>query len=423
MQKYLFNQYKIYLTIIIGFFLFPLQGQEVHFVALKELRPTQSVISHLQVTRKLSKYHKSPKKLDKDVNEIPRKTAVIGPNQTYFLTDGHHTFSAMYDYHLAGPDYKVAVEITHDLSNMSDLAFWNWMKNQNLTWLRDKDGKAISHTALPTNLGTKYLQDDPFRGAMFFLRDHFWQKPTPAIPFIEFYWAQYFREVPGLQPPKLVTQVAYMEWLKKIADHMQQIPKHINIGPTGQGPDSLGRLPVDPYTKPVFDFTVTDEDSGLVLAVVEIPTGSNEKWEHHKNNSDLLVWERVGEELRYINYLAYPFNYGSLPGTLSKKELGGDGDPKDVIILGNALPHGALLNVRIIGQLNMLDNGERDNKLIAVLPNTPPFSSLTDLEQLNNEYPGIKEIVRTWFLNYKGKTGSVTELEFAPYDSAHSTNE
>lgn len=41
-------------------FFVPLQGQEVHQVALKELFPTQMVISHLQVSDKLAKYHKNP---------------------------------------------------------------------------------------------------------------------------------------------------------------------------------------------------------------------------------------------------------------------------------------------------------------------------------------------------------------------------
>lgn len=417
MQKFVVSPLKLYLTVFLFIFFVPLQGQEVHQVALKELFPTQMVISHLQVSDKLEKYHKNPSFFFEDVNETPRKTAVIGPGQKYYLTDGHHTFSAMYDFHLAGPEYRVPVEITYNLSHLSDDEFWKWMTNQHLTWLNDGHGRVISHMNLPKNLGKSYLKDDQFRGAMYYLRGHFWNKPSPAIPFIEFYWAQYFRKVPELQIPEVDTQIAYMEWLKRIADHMRQIPHHMPIGPDGQGPDLLGRIELNTHAQPVFDFAYQYGNDGTVVAVIEIPTGSDEKWEHDKNNAGSLVWEQEGEDRRRIDYLPYPFNYGSVPGTLSKKELGGDGDPKDVIVLGKALPQGALLNVRIIGRLKMLDNGEQDDKLIAVLPNTLPFSSLNNMDQLAKEYPGIKEIISTWFLNYKGEKGRITNLEFTPCET------
>lgn len=399
-------------VLLILFFSLSLRSEEIIHVPLNKLFPTQAVISHDQVTRKLAKYVDKPARFQNDLKSSPLKTVVIGPQQKYYLTDGHHTFSAMYDYPLAGPEYKVPVNITHDMSQLSIDEFWLWMQESNLTWLKNPQGEAITYKELPQQLGQQHLKNDIFRGAVYFLRGHFWNKPSPAIPFVEFYWAQYFRQVPGLQPPHKLNQSTYMTWLKKISEHMQQIPKHIKIGPKGEGADDLGRLPVRALIKPIFDYISTSTEKDLVDVVIEIPAGSDEKWQVSKTEPDFLEWEKQEGLPRKINYLPYPFNYGSLPGTLSDKSEGGDGDPMDVIVLGKALPHGALLNVRIIGQLVMLDNGEQDHKFIAVLPDVPPFSSIKNINQLATEFPGMKNIISTWFFNYKGKKGTVTGLAF-----------
>jgi inorganic pyrophosphatase len=141
-------------------------------------------------------------------------------------------------------------------------------------------------------------------------------------------------------------------------------------------------------------------DAGLVNVVVEIPAGTNAKWEVVKE-SGKLEWEQRGGRPRVVDYLAYPGNYGMVPRTLLPKEFGGDGDPLDVIVLGPALERGSVAAVRLIGVLELFDGGEQDDKLIAVRPGAP-LGDVASLVELDERYVGISQIVKLWFANYKG---------------------
>jgi inorganic pyrophosphatase len=140
---------------------------------------------------------------------------------------------------------------------------------------------------------------------------------------------------------------------------------------------------------------------GSVRAIVEIPSGTSAKWEVSKDDPKAVYWELKNNKPRVINYLAYPANYGSIPGTALPKELGGDGDPLDVIVLGQAVPRGEVVDTRVIGVLKMLDGGEQDDKLIAVLAKNSPFSHIKSMAQLDTEFAGVSQIINLWFANYK----------------------
>ncbi|MEZ4215275.1 MAG: inorganic diphosphatase [Myxococcota bacterium] len=141
---------------------------------------------------------------------------------------------------------------------------------------------------------------------------------------------------------------------------------------------------------------------GTLNALVEIPAGTNEKWEASESDPTLLEWERLdGGARRVVRYLAYPANYGMVPGTLQRAEDGGDGDPLDVVVLGPALPRGALVAVRPIAVLALLDDGEVDDKIVAV-PASGPFSEVDDLAALRARFPGVDAILEAWFTHYKG---------------------
>jgi len=139
---------------------------------------------------------------------------------------------------------------------------------------------------------------------------------------------------------------------------------------------------------------------GNVNVVIEIPTGTTAKWEVEKPSGN-LKWEFIDGAPREVNYLGYPGNYGMIPRTLLPKDMGGDGDPLDVIVLGNAVERGAVLKTRIIGMLRLLDRGEQDDKLVAVVENSP-FSEIKNLEELDSNFNGIRTIIETFFTNYKG---------------------
>lgn len=141
-------------------------------------------------------------------------------------------------------------------------------------------------------------------------------------------------------------------------------------------------------------------EEGLMNVVIEIPTGTLEKWE--VNDTGAMAIEIKNGAKRKVEYLCYPGNYGMVPGTLLPESEGGDGDPIDVMILGPALERGAVVPCKLIGMLELLDGGEQDDKLIAVRENTI-FSHIDGMEQLNAEFNGVSEIIEIWFANYKGR--------------------
>lgn len=158
-------------------------------------------------------------------------------------------------------------------------------------------------------------------------------------------------------------------------------------------------------------------DAGLVQAIIEIPAGTNQKWEVDKT-SGKLIWEKKDGENRIINYISYPWNYGMVPGTWLPEEEGGDNDPLDIIILGPAQDRGSIAQVRLIGVIQMVDGGEQDDKLLAVLPGgSGPFNQINDIEDLSDEYPGVIDIIKLWLENYKGE-GIVTVLDIGDADLA-----
>lgn len=150
-------------------------------------------------------------------------------------------------------------------------------------------------------------------------------------------------------------------------------------------------------------------DHHLVNAVVEIPAGTNDKWEVEKTSGG-LHWEKKDGKPRVVQYLGYPANYGMIPRTSLPETLGGDGDPLDVVVLGPAADRGSVVRARPIGVLRLLDDGERDDKIIAV-PLEGPLSDAVDLDSLDSRYPGIRQILETWFTHYKGP-GRITSDGF-----------
>lgn len=142
-----------------------------------------------------------------------------------------------------------------------------------------------------------------------------------------------------------------------------------------------------------------DKD-GNINIVVEIPAGTNEKWEVNPETGN-LEWEIRNEKPRIVQYLPYVGNYGMVPQTLT-----GDGDTIDVLLLGDAIARGEVKKGRVIGVVKMIDKGEQDDKLIAIGENSV-FSEIKTLDEFNNKFPGITDIIKIWFANYKGPNGKV----------------
>ena len=160
-------------------------------------------------------------------------------------------------------------------------------------------------------------------------------------------------------------------------------------------------------------FSVSDN---VFNAVVEIPAGSSQKWEVDKISGQ-IEWEKRKGKYRVIDFLAYPGNYGFIPQTYQSVAMGGDGDPLDVLILGEALPKGTVVEIKILGSLNLLDGGEIDDKYIAIPVNSKLFKKVKDLDDAFIKYPGSIEIIRTWFEGYK-KPGKIQFMGYSKRQKA-----
>ncbi len=107
-------------------------------------------------------------------------------------------------------------------------------------------------------------------------------------------------------------------------------------------------------------------------ALIEIPKGCKEKYELDKETG-LLRLDRV-----LYTSTVYPANYGFLPLTLAD-----DGDPLDVLVLGNA-PIYPMTLVRCypIGVIKMIDGGSLDEKIIAIPFGDPTYNCYRDISEL-----------------------------------------
>ena len=113
------------------------------------------------------------------------------------------------------------------------------------------------------------------------------------------------------------------------------------------------------------------ENPDKVHALIEIPYGSNIKYEIDKDSGAIFV-DRVMYSAMY-----YPANYGFVPNTLAA-----DGDPADILVLNEyPLIPGSVIKCRLIGVLVMEDESGMDEKLLAV-----PIS------KVDPTYDNIKEI-------------------------------
>lgn len=140
---------------------------------------------------------------------------------------------------------------------------------------------------------------------------------------------------------------------------------------------------------------------GDIRAIIEISAGTLDKWEYDLSLKKMR-WDKKNGKPRVINYLPYPANYGMIPRTILPKELGGDADPLDVIVLGHSMPRGSVVKAKLIGVIKLTDKGEQDDKLIAVAKNSPLYK-INNIKELDAKSYGVSNILQTWFTNYKGR--------------------
>jgi len=108
------------------------------------------------------------------------------------------------------------------------------------------------------------------------------------------------------------------------------------------------------------------------IAVVEIPKGSKNKYELDKETG-LIILDRI-----LYTSTHYPANYGFIPRT-----YGDDLDPLDVLVLSSeSIATLALVQCYPIGVISMLDNGRKDEKIIAIPFGDPTYNTYQDISEL-----------------------------------------
>jgi len=141
-------------------------------------------------------------------------------------------------------------------------------------------------------------------------------------------------------------------------------------------------------THPWHDIELGPEAPRVFQAVIEIPKGGKVKYELDKATGLLRV-DRV-----LSSSVVYPANYGFIPRTLSD-----DGDPLDLLVLMQepVVPL-SILRVRPIGMFVMIDQGARDEKIVAIHLDDPEYNSYVAVEQLPPHR--MAELMR-FFQDYK----------------------
>lgn len=148
--------------------------------------------------------------------------------------------------------------------------------------------------------------------------------------------------------------------------------------------------------------TPGDYENGVINVVVEIPEGSSHKIEWNREKAYFAL-DRVEPKI-----FAKPTNYGFIPQTLDE-----DGDELDVLLITDApLFTGVVVEAKILGYMKFVDDGEVDDKIIAVP---------TDDRNTGNSYNSLEDLpkqllkqIEFHFSHYKDlkKAGSTVVEKF-----------
>ncbi|CAO3587551.1 unnamed protein product [Absidia cylindrospora] len=167
-------------------------------------------------------------------------------------------------------------------------------------------------------------------------------------------------------------------------------------------------VPVSPFHDiPLF----ANEEKTILNMVVEIPRWSNAKLEEEVFNP--IKQDTKKGKIRFVRncfpHKGYIWNYGAFPQTWedpnhihAETKAKGDNDPIDVLEIGEQVATvGQIKQVKILGVMTLLDEGETDWKVITIDVNDPLAPKLNDIEDVEKHLPGLVRATNEWFRIYK----------------------
>ncbi|KAF9924500.1 Inorganic pyrophosphatase [Linnemannia zychae] len=168
-----------------------------------------------------------------------------------------------------------------------------------------------------------------------------------------------------------------------------------------------------------------DKANNIFNMIVEIPRWSNAKLEISKDEQFNPIKQDVKKgKLRFVRncfpHHGYIWNYGALPQTWEdptqshpETKARGDNDPLDVCEIGEQVGYtGQVKQVKVLGVMALLDEGETDWKVIVIDVTDPLASKLNDIEDVERHLPGFIRATNEWFRIYKIPDGK-PENQFA----------
>uniref|UniRef100_UPI00398F4F1C inorganic pyrophosphatase n=1 Tax=Pristiophorus japonicus TaxID=55135 RepID=UPI00398F4F1C len=167
------------------------------------------------------------------------------------------------------------------------------------------------------------------------------------------------------------------------------------------------------------------ETQDVFNMVVEVPRWTNAKMEIATKEPLNPIKQDVKKgKMRFVAnvfpHKGYIWNYGALPQTWEDPAhtdestgCGGDNDPIDVCEIGTKVcSRGEVIQVKVLGALALIDEGETDWKIIAINIEDPEANNFNDIDDVRRLKPGYLEASVDWFKRYKVPDGK-PENKFA----------
>jgi 3'-phosphoadenosine 5'-phosphosulfate synthase len=156
------------------------------------------------------------------------------------------------------------------------------------------------------------------------------------------------------------------------------------------------------------------KDEMVINFVTEIPLMVTAKMEIQKELPNNVIAQDKNKDgsARHYSYGTPFFNYGLVPQTWEDPTLksvegnGGDNDPLDVMELGSEpIPMGSITPCRVIGSLELIDEGETDHKVLCISLHDKDAMSIHSMDDLERIKPGTLSLLLDWLKRYKTSDG------------------